>query len=163
MNCLFLLLALLGSDILDRSVDLGEERVVGRDSTPMPSREDMLIVIGELLATYGTDDVTRTGFRFLYIFWSLFSQSQFLGLLGQVLQIFLIQEALVLFGKFALFLQLEDARSKRRTNIEVRDVVFSNIDTRTKVHLERLLLWHSVHRKEVALVSVLVLILLSTN
>ena len=64
----------------------------------------MLIVVGKLLSAHGTDDVTGTRFRLLNILRSLFCWCQFLGLLGQVLQILLVKEALVLLSKLALFL-----------------------------------------------------------
>ena len=163
LDSLFLLFLLLYSDVFDRSIDLCEERVVCSDTASVPRREYMLVVVGELLPAYCTDDVTRTRFGFFEVLWPLLGRSKFLRLLCQVFEVLFVEEALVLLCELTLFLQLKDASAQRSSNVEMRDIVLSDVNAGPQIHLERLLLRYSIHRKGMAFVSVLVFVLLASN
>lgn len=123
----------------------------------------MLVVVSELLPAHGANDVTGARLWLLNELGPLFGRSQLLGLLVQVFQILLVQEALVLISEFALFLQLKDTRAQRRLDVEVRNVVLAHVDAWAEVHFEGLNLRRRVTREKVALVCILVLVVLPTD
>jgi len=68
----------------------------------------VLVVVLELLTANGADDVVKTRSWLLDVLWSLFTRSQFLRLLREVVIVLLVQEFDVLICKLPLLLELED-------------------------------------------------------
>ena len=135
-------------------IDLAEELVVGRHTTLVSRAEDMLVVILELLTTYRADYMSWPRFGFFNHIWSLFSRCQFFWLLLKIFEVLFIEQSLILFGEFSLLLELEDAGAKRCSNVYARQIKLTNINTRSKIQFETLLLRSRIHREKVTLMSI---------
>ena len=64
----------------------------------------MLVVVGELLAADGANDVIRARLGFLKILRVFLLRGERLGLSSKIIEIFLIKKSLILFRELSLFL-----------------------------------------------------------
>ena len=91
----------------------------------------MLVIVAKLLPANRADHVARARLGLFDHSGSLLRRCELLGLLGKIFEVLFVQKSLILFCELSFFLQLENTRAQWSSCVDVRDVVFAHVDSRT--------------------------------